>query len=323
MAVPVRHVVVTPVYEDREAATRLFHQLSETLGGDAIVVAVDDGSLHRPLLPSAIETASLDGVVVRLRRNVGHQRAIAVGLCYVAEHFPEATCIVLDSDGEDRPETIKELLAPLQSDDIDVAVAERKNRLEPLGFKLFYFLYKCFFKTITGRSISFGNFMALKPQAIKRLVAMQELWIHVAACVLVSRLRISLHPLDRGPRYTGQSKMDFSGLVLHGVRAFIVFAEDVLVRVSTTCAAVAILSFLAIVATVLLKATGMTTPGWFSITLGILLLALLQTGTLAFMTLMLTGIARNANTFTINYRDLVDEILPTKSRARSSAQPTD
>ena len=93
-----------------------------------------------------------------------------------------------------------------------------------------------------------------------------------------------------------------------------VFAEDVLVRVSTTCAAVAVLSFLAIAATVLLKTTGMATPGWFSVTLGILLLALLQTGTLAFMTLMLTGIARNANTFAINYRDLVDEIISTPRR---------
>jgi len=310
----VRRVVVTPVYEDQVAAAQLIRQLKDELGCEVFVVAVDDGSIQRPLSPSTIGDSSLDGLIIRLRRNVGHQRAIAVGLCYVAEHFPEASCIVMDCDGEDRPETIKYLLAALEPDDVDIAVAARKNRLESFSFKLFYFFYKFFFKCITGHSIRFGNFMALKPHALKRLAAMHELWIHVAACVLVSRLRISSCPLDRGPRYTGKSKMNFSSLVLHGVRAFMVFAEDVLVRVSTTCAAVAVLSFLAIAATVLLKTTGMATPGWFSVTLGILLLALLQTGTLAFMTLMLTGIARNANTFAINYRDLVDEIISTPRR---------
>ena len=56
--------------------------------------------------------------------------------------------------------------------------------------------------------------MALKPKAAKRLVAMQELWIHIAGCVLTSKLRIDNCLLDRGSRYAGQSKMNFVGLAL-------------------------------------------------------------------------------------------------------------
>ena len=93
-------------------------------------------------------------------------------------------------------------------------MAQRKSRVETFRFKAFYAVYKRFFSLMTGRAISFGNFMALKAHAVKRLVVMQELSIHVAGAVLASKLRTGVCSLDRGPRYAGQSKMNFVGLAL-------------------------------------------------------------------------------------------------------------
>ena len=39
-------VVVTPVYEDAAASTRLFRELAETFGKELYIVAVDDGSVR-------------------------------------------------------------------------------------------------------------------------------------------------------------------------------------------------------------------------------------------------------------------------------------
>ncbi|WP_251274030.1 glycosyltransferase, partial [Enterobacter hormaechei] len=92
----------------------------------------------QPLPISAIEASGLEGVVIRLRRNVGHQRAIAIGLGYVAEHFDgNDIVVVMDSDGEDTPESITELVAGLESADVDVVVASRRSRVESLKFKSF------------------------------------------------------------------------------------------------------------------------------------------------------------------------------------------
>jgi hypothetical protein len=157
--------------------------------------------------------------------------------------------------------------------------------------------------------------MALKYHAVKRLVAMQELWIHVAGCVLVSKLRLAACPLDRGPRYFGQSKMNFVGLALHGFRGLMVFAEDVLVRVGIACAIVAALAVLGSVAAVVLKILGFATPGWFSVALGILLLVFLQTGALTLMTLMLTGVVRGGTVATIAYKEFVDSVVDACSEA--------
>lgn len=311
-------VIVTPVYEDAEVASHLFQALAGVFNNQVYIVAVDDGSIRRPVDISNIEDANLPGVIICLKRNVGHQRAIAIGLSYVAENLPDAErVIVMDSDGEDLPESIKELLKQLDSNDLDLVVAERKSRVETLRFRLFYSVYKWLFWLLSGRKINFGNFMALKPAAVKRLVAMQELGIHVAACVLTSKLRMATCALDRGPRYTGTSKMNFVALTLHGFKGLMVFAEDVLVRVGIACALIAALSVLAGAAAILLKVLGFATPGWFSVALGILFLMFLQTGALTLITLMLTGVVKGGNVAAVDYRESIDTIIQTKIQAGS------
>jgi glycosyltransferase involved in cell wall biosynthesis len=312
-------VVVTPIYEDSEASSRLFLELAAVFGPRVFVVAVDDGSVLKPVEVANIEKAGLAGVVIRLKRNVGHQRAIAIGLNYVAAQLPQAQrIVVMDSDGEDTPASIRELTLPLESSLVDVVVAQRKSRVETLRFRMFYVVYRWLFEAFTGRRISFGNFMALTPAALKRLVAMQELWIHIAGCVLASKLRVALCPLDRGQRYAGQSKMNFVGLALHGFRALMVFAEDVLVRVGIACSLVAALSILGGAAAVILKLLGIATPGWFSVAIGILFLVFLQTGTLTLVTLMLTGIVRGGSVVAVDYQEFIDVVLPAAEPAATA-----
>lgn len=311
-------MVVTPVFEDAESCSRLFRELAGVLGPDVYVIAVDDGSVRHPLGTEPLAEAGLAGTVLRLRRNVGHQRAIAIGLAHAREHMPgEHPVVVMDCDGEDLPSTIPALLDKLSPEDTDVVVAQRLARRENAAFKAFYFIYRLVFRLLTGRAISFGNFMALKPRAVQRLTAMQELSVHVAGSVLASKLRTATCPLDRGTRYAGQSRMNFTGFALHGFKALMVFAEDVLVRVGTACAVIAAFSVTGAVTAVILKLLGFSTPGWFSVALGILVLIFLQTGVLTLMTLMLTGIVRGGMVASaIDYGDFVEEILETTPRAQ-------
>lgn len=312
------YVILLPIYEDVDAAQILFEDISKHVQEDVFIVAIDDGSVRQPVDPKIISDAGLSGVVIKLKRNLGHQRAIAVGLSYIANEMPDANCIIMDSDGEDKPESITTMIEELQQNDVDVIVASRKSRVETLKFKTFYVLYKFIFALLTGRQISFGNFMALKPHAVKRLSVMQELWIHVASSILVSRLRVTSIPFHRGERYKGQSKMNFGGLLLHGFRALMVFAEDVLVRVGVLCFLVASLTLTAIFITIALKLTGFATPGWFSVALGVLFIVLLQTGALTLMTLMLSGVMRGGSILVDDYKQLIQEIMQTKNKKKRS-----
>ena len=302
-------VIVTPVYEDAEASTRLFLELKAELGDSLFIVVVDDGSVHEPVKVQALKTAGLNGVVLRLRRNVGHQQAIAIGLHYVNEHLGDIPyTVVMDSDGEDLPSSISALVSEFDRENVDVIVASRKSRHETIMFKSFYIVYKFLFSLLSGKNISFGNFMLFKTSALNRITSMQELWVHVAACVLASKLRLGYLPLDRGPRYAGQSKMNFVGLALHGFIGIMVFAENVLVRVGIFCTIIGGLAVAGAMFATWLKIAGFATPGWFSVALGILMLVFFQTGAITLMTLMLTGVSRSGTVSTIDYHDYVDEV---------------
>jgi len=304
-------IVVTPVYEDVEASGRLFKELKAQFNKEIFLVAVDDGSIMKPLQIESLNNANIDGVILKLKRNVGHQKAIAIALGYVSDKInAEQLVVVMDSDGEDLPSTVPVLIDLLKEGDVDVVMAQRKSRVETLKFKLFYEIYKRIFKALTGRAISFGNFMAMNHDAVMRLATMQELSIHIAAAVLASKLRTKVYALDRGPRYAGQSKMNFVGLVLHGFKALMVFAEDVLVRVGIASAIIASLALFATIATILLKIIGFSTPGWFSIALGILVLILMQMGLVALMTLMLLGVVRSgAVNSKLDYEIFIDRVF--------------
>jgi len=109
--------------------------------------------------------------------------------------------------------------------------------------------------------------------------------------------------------------MNFVGLALHGFRALMVFAEDVLVRVGIACVLVAGLSVAGGVIAMLLKALGFATPGWFSLAFGILLLVFLQTAALTLIVLMLSGMIRSGGVLaTSTYREFIHEVLHARAR---------
>ncbi len=287
-------IVLMPVYEDRRSASKLIQQLSETVGGRCYVIVVEDGSVDDPVQIADITAAGVAGEVLYLARNMGHQRAIATGLTYIAATFEPAAVVVMDSDGEDRPDSVPSLLAELHTGRVDAVVARRARRSETLGFRLFYYFYRFIFQILTGRTIRFGNFTALSPVGVRRLAAMQEVWLHLASTLMVSRLRLGFVPTDRGTRYFGRSRMNFVGLALHGMRSMMVFAEDVLVRIVLFCSVIAGTSIVLLATTTTLKFLGFATPGWFSTLSGILIVILFQAGILTFVTLMVAGTMRGA-----------------------------
>ncbi|MEM7774308.1 MAG: glycosyltransferase [Pseudomonadota bacterium] len=288
-------VIVTPVYEDLDSLQQLIDEVHRIPSLSAHVVVVDDGSVRQPVELESLNTSHANSLtVIQLSRNMGHQRAIAVGLCYVVEKIPETAVVVMDADGEDPPAAIPLLADALSAKDADIVVARRRKRQEGLVFQVFYGIYKLCFLLLTGKSITHGNFMAISPSAARRLASMSELWVHLAATVLASRLRRHEVTVDRGKRYCGMSKMNFISLALHGLRAVTIFVDDVLVRVGTFCSVGAVSCFLAAVTAIFLKIVGFATPGWFSIALGILVILMLQMGFLALSTLLLSGVLRGA-----------------------------
>jgi polyisoprenyl-phosphate glycosyltransferase len=275
--------IVIPVWDDWPAFQRLVGELGRVLGGLSPridVVAVDDGSnLECPAdalrLPAAGPIRSV--TVLRLALNLGHQRAIAVGLTEVAARPGLDSVVVMDGDGEDRPEDVPLLLAAGSETPEKVIVARRDRRSEGPRFKAGLWIYKRLFRLLAGQDIDFGNFSLLPIGAVRRLVYMSELWNNLPAAVMRSRLPYRPIATERGRRYAGRSKMNWAALVVHGLSALSVYSDVVFARLLVAAAGVAGVSLIGIAIAVIIRvATDLATPGWATTVVGVFLIVLIQ-----------------------------------------------
>lgn len=226
--------ILIPVYNDWASLARLLTTLGDALasaGLAADILVVDDGSSEPPAglpdLTEAIHRADR----LRLTCNLGHQRAIAVGLSHLARQDNDLPVVVMDGDGEDKPEDVPALIEALADHpEADVVFAGRTRRSESPLFKAGYGGYRLLHWLLTGVPIRFGNFSAIRAVALRELVYHGTLWNHYAASVVKARFRRHVIPTSRGQRYAGQSKLNFSNLLVHGFSALSVFSDIICAR---------------------------------------------------------------------------------------------
>lgn len=277
---PRRLTVVMPVFNDWESAQILISHLESALHDlplELDVVAVDDCSTVPA--PDWLEIAGTVRQVecVQLAGNVGHQRAIAIGLMHIAERDDLDLVAVMDSDGEDTPEELRSMtLQALEAPGL-AFVAQRSKRSESFAFKLFYRLYIGLFRMLTGHRINFGNFSVLPAANVRRIIASQHIWNNFPATVLQSRLPVRYVPTKRGKRYAGESRMNFVGLVAHGLGAISVFSDAVYIRILIGSLGLFALSLaIAGFAVWVRLFTDMAIPSWATTVLGFALLVSIQ-----------------------------------------------
>ncbi|MEQ1946096.1 MAG: glycosyltransferase [Bryobacteraceae bacterium] len=282
---PLRVVVLMPLRDDWAAAAELIRRIDQAVAAFPSIVQVllvDDASVQP--CPTKILQSQFQVVrgirVLPLRRNLGHQRAIALGLVHVQQSMPCDAVLVMDADGEDTPEGVLQLLQLFSG--TTATFAARSRRTESLLFISFYNLYKILYLVLTGNSVRVGNFSILPARYLDTLVVMSELWNHYAAAVFRSGLPYTMTPIPRGYRLHGSSRMNFVSLTVHGISAISVFGDIAGVRVLIASLVGAGLTILAILAVVGIRSfTDLAIPGWASYAVGLLVIILLQLMTMA------------------------------------------
>lgn len=313
-AADARVVICIPVFNDWPSAAiviRCLDELAAELSDRVTVVLVDDGSTNDPPEKLPFEPRDLEGVIlVRLRRNVGHQRAIALGLAFIFDKVPCREVVVMDGDGEDLPEAISKLLDHgRQSPSPVIVFAQRGKRSEPLWFRMGYRAYRFVHYLLTGRTLEVGNFSVVPFSLLGRLMSVSEIWNHYAAAVFHARLPVATLSVDRGRRLHGRSHMNPVALVVHGLSAISVFGDTVGVRILMVLGVLMLLLTSGLVAVVYVRLfTSAAIPGWATTAAGILALLLMNLFSLAMMfVLFVTQSRSNAQFLPIrDWRYFVD-----------------
>lgn len=265
-----------PVFNDWEAVSRVLADLDEQLEaieGPASVLMVDDGSTEPSPARLPFEPRRLARVeVLPARRNLGHQRAIALGLTFIYERRPCRAVVVMDGDGQDAPRDVPKLLAAVDAARPGSAVfAARTRRSEGPWFAAGYLAYKAIHRVLTGRKVEVGNFSVLPWALLERLVGVSEIWNHYAAAVYKARLPVVQVPVPRAHRVEGHSRMNFVALVTHGLSAISVYGDVVGVRMLGLAAGLAALTLLTLVAIGFTRVfLGFAIPSWAGMAVALL-----------------------------------------------------
>ena len=224
-------IILTPVYNDWKNLTRLLAKINNIfkfeLKKKFDLIIVNDCSTEKFNYKISKFKYINVSKIISLKKNVGSQRALAIGIKYINKKYKKNyKTIIIDSDGQDNPIGIKKLIKKSGENSV---VVDRGQRKEPFWFRFFYMIYTILLKLFTAKNLKFGNFCLLNSEQLKKINDKSDLWNALPPTILNNVKKIIHITIDREKRFTGESKMNFIGLLFHAFRVFSVFRKRIFI----------------------------------------------------------------------------------------------
>lgn len=291
-------IFLIPIYNDWDSFSILLKNIKEFYGQHQTefsikIIGIDDGSFENYNANNFPNHIPIE--IITLKQNMGHQRAIAVGLHYINSEITDFDfLIVLDGDGEDNPKHAKDLIKKCEELDCSAIVfAERKKRQESLNFKIGYYFYKVIFYLLTNQKISFGNFSCIPKSLLNKVTSIDVLWNHYSGSIIKSKIPFNTVMIDREKRYTGSSKMNFNSLVLHGLSSISIYFDIISVRILRISFIGVLFCIFSILIVFCFKIfTDLAIPGWASNLVLLIMIIVIQLSSVTLIVLLMQLNAR-------------------------------
>ena len=228
-----KFIILIPVYNDWKSVFKLLENIDEQIknwNAEVSVLIVNDASTEeRP--KTEISFKKIKSVrVVNMKQNRGHARCNAAGLKYLTEKENFDYVILMDGDGEDRPEELTPLFNKSKENPSKAVTLDRIKRSEGPFFKFLYECHKILTYIFTGKLIKFGNYSCLPKEEAARLAKEACIWSSFSGSVTkVISDRVSV-PSIKGQRYFGPSQMNLFNLLIHSFSIIAVFRGAAIVR---------------------------------------------------------------------------------------------
>ena len=225
--------ILIPCFNDWKSLFKLLDnidlQIKEINAEFSVLVVNDCSSEEMPTLKKNYKKIkSID--LVNIKKNQGHTRCFATGIKYISQNPNFDYLLLMDGDGEDRPEELPLLInTVLKKQNVSV-VAARTKRSEGIIFKFLYQFHKILTLIFTGRNMNFGHYSCLTKDDTILISNKKSLWSNFAGTAKKFINNLDSVPTERGYRYFGPSKMPLVGLVIHSLSIIATFKYKVLLR---------------------------------------------------------------------------------------------
>ena len=228
-----KYIILIPLYNDWKSVSVLLKKIDLQINSwdaEVSVIIVNDASTE--------ERSGLDSnykkitsvKILNMKENRVHQRCIAAGLKYIYKNEDFDRVIIMDADGEDRPEELSDFFKKAQENPSMTITGNRYKRSEGFVFRVLYEIHKLLTLIFTGKLIKFGNFSCLPKDHVKQLIQKPYLWNSYSSSVVRTIDDRTFIPSIRGLRYVLPSQMNFTALVFHSLAIISVFRNAVIIR---------------------------------------------------------------------------------------------
>lgn len=228
-----KFIILIPLFNDWESVSKLLDEIDlQTLSWNCeiSVIIVNDASTQKRFGLDKRFKKIKSVKILNMKENRVHQRCIAAGFKYICKNEDFDRVIVMDADGEDRPEELNDFFRKSSENPNMTITGNRFKRSEGLLFKILYEIHKLLTLIFTGKLIKFGNFSCLPKEHVKQLIQKPYLWNSYSSSVVKTINNRTSVPSVRGIRYFGPSKMNFTALVFHSLSIISVFKGTVVIR---------------------------------------------------------------------------------------------
>ena len=225
--------ILIPVYNDWESLIKLLDEINKVItdikNTEFDCMIVNDASTIK--LPEIKVPKNIKKIeIFNMKQNRGHARCNAFAIRHLSKKNDFDHLIVMDGDGEDRPEEIKYLVNQALEDQEVSVVAKRVKRSEGFLFQILYEVHKLITLVFTGKQINFGNYSCLTKKDVVTLSQQESLWSSFSGTLKKSISRLNTINSTRGSRYFGPSKMSLFNLGIHSFSIIAVFKSQVFLR---------------------------------------------------------------------------------------------
>ena len=228
-----KFIILIPLFNDWKSVSRLLNEIDQLVSNwnvEVSVFIVNDASTEkRSGLEFNFKKIKLVKIL-NMQKNTMHQRCIAAGLKYICKNEDFDRVIIMDADGEDRPEELNDFFNKAQEKPNMTITGNRFKRSEGIIFKVLYEVHKLLTLIFTGKLIKFGNFSCLPKTHAEQLIRKSYLWNSYSSSVVKTINNRTFIPSIRGFRYVLPSKMKFSALIFHSLSIISVFRNLVIIR---------------------------------------------------------------------------------------------
>ncbi len=253
-----RYSIVAPVFNEEAGLSEFYRRTAAVmnqLDGAAELVLVFDGSRDRsPVIGHELRAHDPRIKIINFSRNFGHQVAISAGIDYAEGD----AVVIIDSDLQDPPEVIPELIAKWK-DGYAVVYAQREKRKGETVFKLF--TASEFYRLIRWlASIDIppdtGDFRLIDRQVVLTMRQLREHHRFMRGLSVWVGFKQTGIKYERQERYAGTTQYPVQKMVRFAADAITGFSYVPLQFATTIGFGVSILALLAIPVVAVLRLTG-------------------------------------------------------------------